>query len=86
MQRMQKALVQMNIQLTEVISDVAGQTGQAIIRDIVASQRDPARLARYRHRRIKASEQDIVRALTGHWREEHLFVLGQALGMYDDIA
>ena len=85
-QRMQKALVQMNIQLTEVISDVMGQTGQAIIRDIVAGQRDPARLARHRHRRIKASEQDIVRALTGHWREEHLFVLGQALGMYDDIA
>lgn len=84
-QRMQKALVQMNIQLTEVISDVMGQTGQAIIRDIVAGQRDPRRLACHRHGRIKASEQDIVRALTGNWREEHLFVLGQALAMYDDI-
>jgi transposase len=85
-QRMQKTLVQMNIQLTEVISDVMGQTGQAIIRDIVAGQRDPKELARHRHRRVKASEQDIVRALQGNWREEHLFVLGQALGMYDDIA
>jgi len=84
-QRMQKALVQMNIQLTEVISDVMGQTGQAIIRDIVAGQRDPGALARHRHRRIKASEADIVRALTGNWREEHLFVLEQALAMYDDI-
>jgi transposase len=84
-QRMQKALVQMNIQLTEVISDVMGQTGQAIIRDIVAGQRDPRALARHRHRRVKASEHDIARALTGNWREEHLFVLGQALGMYDDI-
>lgn len=84
-QRMQKALVQMNIQLTEVISDVMGQTGQAIIRDIVAGQRDPRLLAGHRHGRIKASEQDIVRALTGNWREEHLFVLGQALAMYDDI-
>lgn len=84
-QRMQKALVQMNIQLTEVISDVMGQTGQAIIRDIVAGQREPGLLARHRHRRIKASEQDIVRALTGNWREEHLFVLKQALAMYDDI-
>jgi transposase len=84
-QRMQKALVQMNIQLTEVISDVMGQTGQAIIRDIVAGQRDPKTLAKHRHRRIKASEQEIVRALTGNWREEHLFVLKQALGMYDDI-
>ena len=85
-QRMQKALVQMNIQLTEVISDVMGQTGQAIIRDIVAGQREPKVLARHRHQRVKASEQDIVRALTGNWREEHLFVLKQALAMYDDIA
>jgi transposase len=85
-QRMQKALVQMNIQLTEVISDVMGQTGQAIIRDIVAGQRDARMLARHRHHRIQASEGEIVRALTGNWRDEHLFVLGQALGMYDDIA
>jgi transposase len=85
-QRMQKSLVQMNIQLTEVISDVMGQTGQAIIRDIVAGQREPKILAKHRHRRIKASEHDIVRALTGNWREEHLFVLKQALAMYDDIA
>jgi len=85
-QRMQKALVQMNIQLTEVISDVMGQSGQAIIRDIVAGQRDAKLLARHRHRRVKASEQDIERALTGTWREEHLFVLAQALAMYDDIA
>lgn len=84
-QRMQKALVQMNIQLTEVISDVMGQTGQAIIRDIVAGQRDPHVLARHRSGRIKASEADIAKALTGNWREEHLFVLKQALGMYDDI-
>jgi transposase len=85
-QRMQKALVQMNLQLTEVLSDVMGQTGQAIIRDIVAGQRDPAVLAKHRHRRIKANEQEIVKALTGNWREEHLFVLKQALAMYDDIA
>ena len=85
-QRMQKALVQMNIQLTEVISDVMGQSGQAIIRDIVAGEREARTLARHRHRRVKASVQDIVRALTGNWREEHLFVLKQALAMYDDIA
>jgi len=84
-QRMQKALVQMNLQLTEVLSDVMGQTGQAIIRDIVAGQRDPVALAQHRHRRIRASEAEIVGALTGNWREEHLFVLGQALAMYDDL-
>lgn len=85
-QRMQKVLVQMNIQLTEVLSDVMGATGQAIIRAIVAGERDPAVLARYRHGRVKASASEIARALTGNWREEHLFVLKQALAIYDDIA
>ncbi|MHB1670314.1 IS110 family RNA-guided transposase [Thiomonas sp.] len=84
--RMQKALVQMNIQLGEVLTDVMGVTGQAIIRDIVAGERDPAALARHRHARVKASTADIERALTGNWREEHLFVLGQALAMYDSLA
>jgi transposase len=85
-QRMQKALVQMNIQLTEVLADVMGMTGQAIIRDIVAGERDPKALARHRDRRVKASAEEIAKALTGNWREEHLFVLRQALAMYDDIA
>ncbi len=85
-QRMQKSLVQMNIQLAEVLSDVMGTTGQAIIRAIVAGERDPKVLARHRNARVKASAEDITKALTGNWREEHLFVLGQALGVYDDIA
>ena len=85
-QRMQKALVQMNLQLTEVLSDIMGLTGQAIIRAIVAGERDPKALARHRHARVKRSEDDIVRALTGNWRDEHLFVLEQSLAMYDDIA
>jgi len=85
-QRMQKELVQMNIQLTEVLADIMGMTGQAIIRAIVAGERDPKVLARYRHSRVKASAEDVTKALTGNWRDEHLFVLGQALAMYDDIA
>ena len=85
-QRMQKALVQMNIQLMEVLTDVMGATGQAIIRAIVAGERDPKVLARYRHSRVKASAAEVTKALTGNWREEHLFVLSQALAMYDDIA
>jgi len=62
-QRMQKALVQMNIQLTEVLSDVMGMTGQAIIRDIVAGQRDAQALARHRSDRIKASAVEVRKAL-----------------------
>lgn len=85
-QRMQKALVQMNIQLTEVLTDVMGMTGQLIIRDIVAGERDPKALARHRNSRVKASAEEITKALTGNWRDEHLFVLRQALAMYDDIA
>ena len=85
-QRMQKALVQMNIQLAEVLSDVMGMTGQAIIRDIVAGQRDPAALARHRNARVKASSAEVQRALTGNWRDEHLFVLTQALAMYDSLS
>ena len=85
-QRMQKALVQMNIQLTEVLTDVMGMTGQAIIRAIAAGERDPKALARHRNGRVKASTEEITKALTGNWRDEHLFVLGQALAMYDDIA
>jgi transposase len=85
-QRMQKALVQMNIQLTEVLTDVMGMTGQLIIRAIVAGERDPKALAQHRNRRVKASAESIAKALTGNWRDEHLFVLRQALAMYDDIA
>ena len=85
-QRMQKALVQMNIQLTEVLSDVMGLSGSLMIRDIVAGQRNPKALARHRHGRVKASPQEIIKALTGNWREEHLFVLRQSLGMHDDMA
>jgi transposase len=84
-QRMQKALVELNIQLTEVLSDVMGVTGQAIIRAIVAGERNPQRLARLRDGRVRAGEQEIAEALRGNWREEHLFVLTQALAMYDDI-
>jgi transposase len=85
-QRMQKALLHMNIQLAEVLTDVMGLTGQAIIRDIVAGQRDPAVLARHRNYRVRASLAEVERALTGNWRDEHLFVLTQALAMYDSLA
>ncbi|MEA3142639.1 MAG: transposase, partial [Gammaproteobacteria bacterium] len=84
--RMQKALVQMNLQLTEVLTDVMGTTGQAIIRAIVAGERDPKVLARFRHSLVKASTEDVIRALTGNWRDEHLFVLAQALAMFDSLA
>lgn len=82
-QHMQKALAQMNIQLTQVLSDVVGVTGQTIIRAIVGGERDPHALARLKKRQVKASEDDIAAALQGNWRHEHLFALRQALALYD---
>lgn len=82
-QRMQKALIQMNLQLTGVLSDISGTTGMAILRAIVAGERDPARLAKYRDRNVKASEAEIARNLEGTWREEHLFALKQQLANFD---
>ena len=80
---MQKALLQMNVQLSQAVSDVTGVTGQAIIRAILSGLRDPQELAALREPGCKKSEEEIGRALTGTWREEHLFVLKQAVALYD---
>ena len=82
-QHMQKALTQMNIQLANVISDVVGETGQKILRAIVAGERDGLALARLKNARIHASEQEIAASLQGSWRDEHLFALKQALDAFD---
>jgi transposase len=69
-QRMQKALTQMNIQLANVISDISGLTGQAIIRAIVAGERDPQKLAELIDPRIHASREEVAKSLEGNWRPE----------------
>ena len=85
-QHMQKALTQMNLQLDNVISNVAGETGLKIIRAILAGERDPVKLAQLRNSRIRASEESIVKSLQGNWREEHLFALKQALSLHETYA
>jgi transposase len=82
-QHLQKALEQMNVKLAEVVSDVTGVTGLAIIRAILAGQRDPLELAKLRHDKCHRTEAEIARALYGNWREEHLFALRQALELYE---
>jgi len=82
-QHMQKALQQMNVQLTQAVSDITGVTGLAIIRAIVAGQRDPQQLAALRQPGVKKTEAEIAKALTGNYRPEHLFALQQALALYD---
>ncbi len=82
-QHMQKALEQMNVKLAEVVSDVTGKTGMAIIKDILGGERNPRRLAKNRDDRCKHTEAQIARALYGNWREEHLFALQQAVQLYE---
>ena len=84
-QHMQKALTQMNVQLANVISDVVGETGQKILRAIVAGERDGQVLAAMKDARIRASHAEIAKSLQGNWRTEHLFSLQQALAMFDFI-
>jgi transposase len=81
-QHMQKALTQMNLQLANVISDITGKTGMAIIDAILDGERDSRKLAAFRDHRIKADAQTIAKSLVGDWKEEHLFTLRQARQTY----
>ncbi|MDA2929652.1 IS110 family transposase [Acidobacteria bacterium AH-259-O06] len=84
-QRMQKALDQMNVQVHRALADITGQTGMRIVRAIVAGERDPKQLAAHRDRRCRKSSAEIARYLTGNWREEHLFNLQMTLQLHDEV-
>ena len=81
-QRMQKSLTQMNLQIHNVISDITGVTGTKIIDAILAGERDPYKLAELRDPRIKADKETIAKSLTGDYRREHLFTLNQTVASY----
>jgi transposase len=81
--RMQKALIQMNLHLHNVLSDITGVTGMKILRDIVSGVQDSKHLAQYRDRRCKATEEEIEASLEGHYRGEHIFCLKQSLELFD---
>ena len=82
-QHMQKSLTSRNVQLANAISDIGGVSGQAILRAILAGERDARKLAGLRDRRIKASEEEVARSLEGNWQEDQLFELQQAVDEYD---
>ncbi|MFH0844112.1 MAG: IS110 family transposase [Pseudomonadota bacterium] len=82
-QHMQKALIQMNLQLHKVISDISGLTGMRIIKSILAGEHDPLTLAKMRDPRVKNSVETIAKALEGDYRQEHLFALKQAVEAYE---
>ena len=82
-QHMQKALQLMNIQLTNVLSDITGKTGLQIIRAIISGEEDPLTLAQFRDPGCKSDREEIAKALTGNYRPEHIFALRQAVELYD---
>jgi len=82
-QHMQKALTQMNLQLANVVSEITGATGMRIIRAIVQGERNPQRLADMRDWRTKNDAETIAKALEGHYQDEHLFSLQQAVELFD---
>jgi len=82
-QHMQKCLIAMNMQLHNALSNIVGATGQAIIRALLAGERDPKTLAALRDRRCMASEEEIVHSLQGVWKPDVLFELQQAVDAYD---
>src|SRR5438128_2027397 len=83
LQRIGKALGEMDVELPEVVSDITGVTGVGLVRAIVRGEREPKALARLRDRRCKASAAVIARALQGTWQPEHLFALQQSIALYD---
>src|SRR5215472_2425163 len=85
LRRMQKSLDQMNVRVHRAVSDIDGVTGMAILRAIAGGERDARKLAKFRDMRCSKSEQEIAEQLSGHWREDHVFSLQQALKMYDAV-
>ena len=84
-QRMQKALTEMNIQLSTVLSDLNGVTGMKILRAIVAGERDGNRLAEFRDKAVKASKETIAKSLEGTWLPEQLAILKRQLADFDHV-
>src|SRR5215469_2633773 len=83
--RMQKSLDQMNVRVHRAVSDIDGVTGMAILRAIAGGERDAQKLAKLRDRRCGKTQQEIAEQLSGHWRDDHIFSLQQALKMYDAV-
>jgi transposase len=81
-QRMQKALIEMNVQLSNVLSDLSGVSGMAILQAILGGERSPQKLAALADPQVKASKTVIAKSLHGNWRPELLFVLRQEMEIY----
>lgn len=79
---LQKAMEQMNLKLDNVFSDILGKSGQAIIKAILAGERDPKKLSALADGRCKKSQEEIEKSLQATWDEEHLFEMKQSDFLY----
>ena len=84
-QRMQKALTEMNVQSATVLSDLSGATGMKIIRAIAAGERDGKKLAEFRDPNVKASQETLAKSLEGTWLPEQLAILCRQLADWDHV-
>ena len=82
-QRMQKALHEMNVLLPKVVSDITGKTGMLIIKSILSGERDPVKLAHLKDRRVRANEEEIAEALRGDYRTDQIYLLSKAVEHYE---
>ena len=82
LQRMQKVLTEMNVQIANVITDISGVTGMAILNAILGGERDRYKLAALADPRVQASQEEIAKSLEGNWRPELLFILRQQMQTY----
>lgn len=82
-QHMQKALIEMNIRLPEVLSQVHGASGQALITAILSGERDRYKLLSLCHKSVRENKgEKLLKALEGHYTPQGLFALDQAYKAY----
>jgi transposase len=84
-QRIHKALIEANIRLDSVISDIMGASGRRIIEAMISGVRDPSRLAALASKKVKATAQELRDALNGRLTDHHRFLLKLHLGQYDAL-
>jgi transposase len=88
--RLHKVLQDAGIKIGTFATDVRGVSGRAMIRALIAGERDPAVMADLAQRRMRSKIPDLTKALTGRFTDHHAFLLGRMLdhieALEDDIA
>lgn len=81
--KMKKNFILMNIRLDNVLSDITGKSGMTVIKAILSGDTDVNALSKLFNGGVKASKEDIKKALTGNWKREYIFELQQSYDLYN---